>query len=132
MTTRFRDERGSITTEAAIWLPPAFVAVLVLVQVALWLIAVDTSSAAAQQGLSAGRVLGGSSADAQREATAYLAHVSALIHNPQVSTAGSTDTRMQVSVSVDVLLVVPIPGWQWHIDSVVAGVREHIAGSGVF
>ena len=132
MRTRLGDERGSTTVEASIWLPAAALVVLGLVQIALWLIAVDTSSGAAQQGLDAGRVLGGSPADAWREATANLTHVAGLVSDAQVSTGGTTDTRMQVRVTVDVVLVVPIPGWRWQVDSVVAGAREHLASSGVF
>jgi hypothetical protein len=125
MTALLHEERGSVTVEAAMWLAPAMLALVGLIQVVLWWAAVDTCSAAAQEGLDTGRVLGGTPAAAQQAATSYLAHVTALAHNPQVSTAGTTETRMRVEVSAEVVMVVPIPGWQWHITYAVTGVREH-------
>ena len=125
MTALVGDEHGSVSVEAAIWLAPVFLVVLGLVQGAFWWAAVDTCSAAAQQGLDAGRVLGGTPADAQREATAYMARVNALARNPQVSTT-ATDTGMRVAVAAEVVLVVPVPGMQWHIERDAVGTREHL------
>jgi hypothetical protein len=125
MTTRLKDERGSISVEAAIWLAPAVLALLGLVQLAVWWAASDTCSAAAQVGLDAGRVVGGTPADAQREATAYMTRVTALARDPQVSVAG-TGTQMLVTVSADVWLIVPIPGVRWHIDQSAVGPHEHV------
>lgn len=129
MTTKVRtllhDERGTATIEAAIWLAPALLVLVGLVQIGFWWAAVDTCSAAAQDGLDAGRVLGSGPATAQREATSYMARVQSLAHNPQVSTAGTTDTQMSVAVSADVVLVVPIPGWHWHVERAAVGAREH-------
>ncbi|MFI9389198.1 TadE/TadG family type IV pilus assembly protein [Kutzneria sp. NPDC052558] len=125
MTALLHDERGSVTVEAALWLAPAMLALVGLVQIALWWAAVDTCSAAAQEGLDTGRVLGGTPAAAHQAATTYLARAAALARDPQVSTAGTTEARMRVSVSAEVVMVVPIPGWQWHVTYAVAGVREH-------
>jgi len=125
MTAVLRDERGSVTVEAAIWLAPAVLALIGLIQIVVWWAAVDTCAAAAQEGLDTGRVLGGTPAAAQQAAATYMARTIGMARNPQVSTAGTTDTRMRVAVSADVVMVVPIPGWQWHIDYAVAGVREH-------
>lgn len=131
MNTRLlRDERGSVTVESALWLLPALLVVLGLVQIALWWAAVDTCSAAAQDGLDAGRVVGGSTAAAQREAISYMARVQVLAHGPQVSTAGTTDTQMRVAVSADVVLLVPIPGWHWHVERAAVGAREHLTNPG--
>jgi Flp pilus assembly protein TadG len=130
ITRLLRDERGSVTVESALWLLPAVLVVFGLVQIALWWAAVDTCSAAAQDGLDAGRVVGGSPATAQRTALGYMARVQVLARSPQVSTAGTTNTEMRVAVSADVVLLVPIPGWQWHVERVVVGTREHPTNPG--
>jgi len=119
-----RDERGSVTVEAAIWLAPALLALFGLIQIALWWAAVDTCSAAAQQGLDTGRVLGAGPADAHRDALGYMTRAAALAHDPSVSTAGTTDTVMRVTVSAQVVLLVPIPGWHWQVDRAAVGARE--------
>jgi hypothetical protein len=120
-----REERGSVTVEAALWLAPAMISLVAIVQLLMWWAAVDTCSAAAQEGLDTGRVLGGTPAAAQQAAAPYMDRAAGMARNPQVSTTGTTDTQMWVTVSADVTLVVPIPGWQWHIEYAVTGVREH-------
>ena len=121
-----RDEWGSASVEAALWLPAALIAIVGLVQIALWWVAVDTCSAAAQLGLDTGRVVGGTPATATREAIHYMARAAAIAHNPQVSTSGTTDTVMRVSVSAEVILLVPIPGMAWHVEYAAVGAREHV------
>ncbi|MFC0433381.1 TadE/TadG family type IV pilus assembly protein [Kutzneria buriramensis] len=119
------DDRGSVAVEVAMWLMPALLAVFGLVQLALWWAAVDTCSAAAQEGLDTGRVVGGSPTAAEHDAATYIARVAALARYPKVSTSGTTDTVMRVTVSADVVLIVPIPGWQWHVERAAVGAREH-------
>jgi len=125
VSTGIRDDRGSVSVEAALWLVPALIVVLGLVQLALWWAVVDTCSAAAQQGLDTGRVLGATPADATQQATGYLARATGLAHDPRVSTAGTTDTVMRISVSAEVTMVVPIPGLSWHVERAAVGAREH-------
>jgi hypothetical protein len=129
MTALVRDERGSVTVEAAIWLASAMLALLGLVQIAFWWAAMDTCAAAAQAGLDTGRVLDGTDTDAQRGATSYLDRVNALVRDPHVS-ATSTTTQMRVTVAAEVLMVVPIPGMRWHIAQDAVGPREHVTDPG--
>jgi hypothetical protein len=126
ITRLIRDDRGSATVEAAIWLTPAVLVLAGLVQIALWWAATDTCSAAAQQGLAAGRVLGGTPADAQWQASSVVTRVSGVLSDAQASTAGTTDTVMRVSVSADLRLILPIPGLRWHIEQDAVGPREHV------
>jgi hypothetical protein len=117
-------DQGATTVEWAIWSVPAILMVIGLLQFAMWWVARDVSITAAQQGLTAGRVLGGSPGAAQSAAQSFVARAGTMVSDPAVSTAGTTETSMRVEVSVTVKQVIEIPGFNWRVRQAVAGARE--------
>ncbi len=102
-----RAEGGTATTEVVLVFPVAFVLVLTVFQFALWYNARQLVTAAAQDGVAAGRVEGGT-LDASRARAAAVLERSrpALDGSPQITATGD-GTRVAVEVQGRVVAVVP-------------------------
>lgn len=83
---RWRDEKGSASAELVVAAPLLLLLVLGIVQFALWEHATHVAQAVAQQGVAAGRVLGGSQQAASAEARTVLDQVgSGVLVAPRVT-----------------------------------------------
>jgi hypothetical protein len=73
---RGRGDGGAVTAELVIITPIFFTMMLFLVQLGLWLHAVNVASSAAQEAASVARAMGGTSAAAEARADEFLASTS--------------------------------------------------------
>lgn len=119
-----RGDRGSTTLELVIVFPVFLAIVFSAVQAAMWWHARNLCLSAAQTGLQAGRVSGGSPAAAQDSAHAFLTRTGgSAATDPQVRVV-STSGTLRVEVSATALRVFPIPGMDLHLTQVAEGPRE--------
>jgi Flp pilus assembly protein TadG len=92
-----RGEAGSASAELVVATPLLLLLVLGVIQFALWQHASHVAQAAAQQGLVAGRVQGGSQASATAQATALLDQTgSGVLVHPSVTTTRDLQTTIVV------------------------------------
>ena len=90
-----RDERGSASAELVVATPLLMLLILGVIQFALWQHATHIAEAAAQQGLAAGRVEGGTETTGQIEADAVLRQLGVL-----------SDSRVVTDRTVDMTTVI--------------------------
>ena len=90
-----RDERGSSSAELVVATPLLLLLILGVIQFALWQHATHVAEAAAQQGLAAGRVEGGTETTGQTEADAVLRQLGVL-----------SDSRVVTDRTVDMTTVI--------------------------
>lgn len=94
----------------AVLVPIALALVLTIVQGGLWWHARNLCAAAAQEGVDAGRIVGGTTATAQSAASSFVTRAgSGLVTNP-VITASVDATTARVQVTATVVRILPIPG----------------------
>ena len=90
-----RDERGSASAELVVATPLLMLLILGVIQFALWQHATHIAEAAAQRGLAAGRVDGGTETTGQTEADAVLRQLGVL-----------SDSRVVTDRTVDMTTVI--------------------------
>lgn len=101
-------DRGSVTLETAILFPAILLLVMVTIQAGLWYYGRSVALAAAQEGVSAGRAEGASVAHATQTAQDFAADQGrGMLGEASVSTVGSNATRIQVSVSGQIVSLIP-------------------------
>ncbi|WP_236700623.1 TadE family protein [Allosalinactinospora lopnorensis] len=101
-------ERGSTTLEMAVLFPALLLIIMGTVQAGLWYHARSVALSAAQEGVRAGRAEGSSTEQAVAAAENFArAHGRDHLRHPTVSTAGSSATEVRVTVSGEVLTLVP-------------------------
>ena len=91
---RGREDRGSASAELVIATPLLLLLILGVIQFALWQHATHVAEAAAQQGLAAGRVEGGTDATGRTETDAVLAQLGVL-----------SDSRVAINRTADMTTV---------------------------
>jgi len=121
-----RDERGSASAELVVATPLLLLLILGVVQFALWQHATHVAEAAAQQGLAAGRVEGGTEAVGKTEASAVLRQLGVLSdsHVAAKRTADAT-TVMVTGEAPSVLPFVHLP-----VRAVASGPSERFRPPG--
>ena len=114
------DEGGSVSLELGLLAPVLILAILSAVQVGMYLHAVQVVETAAQDGLEAGRMSGGSLAAARASATQMLDDTGG------VDGATVAASREFDEVSVDVAGVAPqvVPGLLWRVHARAVGRVE--------
>jgi hypothetical protein len=119
---RHRGDRGSVTLGLAVVFPIVLLTIVTVVQTALVWHARNVAVAAADQGVEAGRLDGGSAADARAQALDMLTHSTGdLISNVKV-TVVATATQLRVHVHGTVVGV--LPGLHLPVDADVVAPRE--------
>jgi TadE-like protein len=114
------DERGAATLEMAIVFPVTLLLVFAIVQFGVWYHASDVARAAAEEGLRAARVEGGTAQDGADRANHVLDEdARGLILNRSVIPYRDADTA-RVEVSGRSIRIVPVP----FLDLPVRGVAE--------
>ncbi|MEU0490792.1 TadE family protein [Nocardiopsis sp. NPDC006139] len=106
MRAQADDDRGSGTLEVAVLFPVVLLIVMAILQAGLWYHGRSVALAAAQEGVSAGRAELSSVGHAQEAAAAFAEKVGAL-DDVSVSTAGSSATRIRVTVTGRVPSLIP-------------------------
>lgn len=98
MTARPHNERGAATTETVLTVPVVMLLVLLVVQFGLWFHASHLAEAAAQEGVRAARVSGGTAQAGHDRASGFLiAHATSLLDNATVEATRADDiTRVEV------------------------------------
>jgi len=105
---RGRREAGEASIQTAIVLPLVILATLAVVQAALFYLGREIALTAAREGAAAGRVWqAGPEQGAQRARSVLDRTAGDLLRSPSVSTAGSTATRVRISVTGTVASVLP-------------------------
>lgn len=95
-----RGDRGSLTLSYVLVVPVFLLALMVIVQVALWFLAREAALAAARQGADAARAQGASLAAGPSTALAFAQHDSSgYLLRPAASSAGSTRGTVQITVT---------------------------------
>jgi Flp pilus assembly protein TadG len=101
-------DRGSATLETAILFPAILLLVMVAIQTGLWYYGRSVALAAAQEGVSAGRAEGASVARATQAAQDFaVGQGRGMLGEASVSTAGSSATSIHVSVSGQIISLIP-------------------------
>jgi hypothetical protein len=102
---------GEISAELAIGAGLLLLIISLLVQLALWLHAVNTAQTAAQEGARAARILTGSTHAGHQAARRYLARLGPQLRDPQVQvTRTATTTRVEIRAHIQaVVLGLPLP-----------------------
>ena len=125
-----RGDAGALILTYVIIVPVFMLAVMVIIQGALWYLAREAALAAARQGVDAARVRG-AAADAGPQAALAFARndASGYLLGPSATGRGSTATTIQIRVSGHVPTFVP--GLGINISQVVqAPVEQFIAPAG--
>ncbi len=116
-------DRGSISLETVITLPVALLAVLLVINAALWYHARNTALAAAQEGVRAGRAYGARPDHARTTAMTFARTTGdGFLLSPTVDTSGSNATTIVVRVRGSAVSL--IPGLHLDVDQVARGPVE--------
>ena len=116
-------DAGSITLETVIAFPVFMLAVLLIINAALWYHARDVALAAAQEGVRAGRAYGANPARAHTTAMSFAQTAGdGFLLAPAVDTSGSTATTLSVRVRGHAVSL--IPGLNLSIRQVAHGPVE--------
>ena len=123
-----RDERGAVAAELVIATPLLLLLIMGVIQFALWQHATHVAEAAAQQGLSVGRLQGETAAAGRAESQAVLAQVgTGVLAAPTVSATKTTATTTVIvtgrAVSVVGLFALPVR-------AVASGPSEELTSPG--
>ena len=125
------DERGSATAELVIATPLLLLLILGIVQFAIWEHAVHVAQATDQQGLSAGRIQGGTQEAATQEARSVLDQLGrgVLVHPNVTAIRGAVTTTVVVTGQAEGIL----PFFSLPVRTVATGPTERFttdAGGG--
>ncbi|WP_243719776.1 TadE family protein [Actinomadura sp. KC06] len=127
------NDRGSITLETVIAVPVALLAVMLIINAALWYHARNTALAAAQEGVRTARAYGANPAQADATALAFArSNGEGFLQSPSVDTSGSTTTTIVVRVRGTAVSLVP--GLHLEVNQVARGPVERFttpSGNGV-
>lgn len=117
-----RGDDGSVTLGLAVVFPIVLLTIVTVIQAALVWHARNVAVAAAHRGVEAGRLDGGTTAEAREQALALLSHAAGdLMSGVQVNVV-TTSTELQVHVHGTVVGV--LPGLHLPVDAEVTGPRE--------
>jgi hypothetical protein len=123
-TGRHRDQRGVATIEMAILFPVTLLIVFGIVQFGVWYHASDVARAAAQEGVRAARIEGGSAQAGADRATQVLdENAGSLIVDRRVEPSRDADVA-RVEVTGRCVRIVPIPFLQLPIRAVAESPVE--------
>jgi Flp pilus assembly protein TadG len=100
-------EQGSATAEVAFAVPALMFLILLAVQFGLWYHTSNVVRSAAEQGVRAARVEGGTAADGQDEAGRFLVEAGSTIAGPAQITATRDTARARVEVRATANSVLP-------------------------
>jgi TadE-like protein len=118
------DQRGVATIEMAVLFPVTLLMVFAIIQFGVWYHASDVAKAAAQEGVRAARVEGGSAADGAARADRVLDdNARSLIADRQVVPFRDNDVA-RIEVRGSCLRVVPIPGLSLPVHAVAESPVE--------
>jgi hypothetical protein len=121
-------DRGAATAETVVVIPLVLLLVLLIVQLAVWQHAVHLAQAAAEQGLAAARVQGGTAVDGQSAARQLLDQIG---RGPVVDpVVGVERGPSVVSVSIDATAEQVMPGLRFPIHVRAVGVAEPATPAG--
>lgn len=96
--TQRERERGDVAAELALIAPLYLLLILGMIQLALWLHAVNVVTAAAQEGVRAARGLDGTAQTGRRTAETYLVQLGGFLTNPRVHASRTVDTaRVEIT-----------------------------------
>lgn len=125
-----RRDAGALILSYVIIVPVFMLAIMVIIQGALWYLAREAALAAARQGVDAERVRGAAAGAGPQAALAFARNdASGYLLGPSATDRGSTPTTIRVTVSGHVPTFVP--GLPINISQVVqAPVEKFIAPSG--
>ncbi len=125
-----RRDAGALILSYVIIVPVFMLAVMVIIQGALWYLAREAALAAARQGVDAARVRGAAAGAGPQAAMAFARNdASGYLLGPSATDRGSTATTVQIRVTGHVPTFVP--GVAINISQVVqAPVEQFIAPSG--
>jgi len=128
--TRGRRDDGGLILTYVIIVPVFMLAIMVIIQGALWYLAREAALAAARQGVDAARVRGAAAGAGPQAALAFARNdASGYLLGPSATSKGSTATTIQITVSGHVPTFVP--GLPINISQVVqAPVEQFIAPTG--
>jgi Flp pilus assembly protein TadG len=107
MSQRLRRERGDATVEAVLAVPVLLLVILTIIQFALWYHASHTAKAAAQEGVRAARVEGGTATDGRARATDFMARAVPTLIEGVTITASRDDDHTRVEVRGTLRSLVP-------------------------
>ena len=106
-TVRRRSQRGTTTLEAVLVFPVLLLLLMLIIQFALWYHATDVATAAAQDGVRAARVEGGTGQDGYDRANTLLDEAArSILQDRKVVVARTTDDA-RVEVSGTCIALVP-------------------------
>lgn len=127
---RGRRDDGALILSYVIVVPVFMLAVMVIIQGALWYLAREAALAAARQGVDAERVRGATAGAGPRAALAFARNdASGYLLGPSATDLGSTPTTIQIKVTGHVPTFVP--GLAINITQVVrAPVEKFVAPAG--
>jgi Flp pilus assembly protein TadG len=122
-------DHGALVLSYIIIVPVFMLAILVIVQSAMWYLAREAALAAARQGADAAR-LPGAAAGAGQSAALAFAHTSAsgYLLAPKANAIGSSATTVQITVSGDVPTLVPL--WTLEVHQTVQAPVERFVAPG--
>jgi Flp pilus assembly protein TadG len=125
-----RRDAGALILSYVIIVPVFMLAIMVIIQGALWYLAREAALAAARQGVDAERVRGAAAGAGPQAALAFARNdASGYLLGPSATDRGSTPTTIRVTVSGHVPTFVP--GLPINISQVVqAPVEKFVAPSG--
>jgi Flp pilus assembly protein TadG len=121
--TRLREnDRGEATTEMVLVVPVLLVLITLVIQFALWYHASNVADAAAEEGMRAARLLGGTAEAGQTTAESFLSQAGpTIVVAPEVSVSRDTETAR---VEVRGRVVSVVPGMRLPIDAVAQSPLE--------
>lgn len=100
-------DRGSGTVEVAVLAVVVLALVFVIIQVGLFYHARKVAQSAARQGVDAGRSFGSSPSDGVQQAQDFLARFGNSVRGASVSSDGSTNQEIHITVTGHVATLVP-------------------------
>lgn len=127
MPARGRADRGAATTELVMATPVLLFVIMLLVQAGLWFHAQHVAQAAAQEGLRAVRVEGGTVADGDARAHDFLDDLGRdILQGRQVEVQRDAGVA---SVRVEGWAVNVVPGLRFRVSEVAEGPVEAFRGA---
>ncbi|MFJ6214197.1 TadE/TadG family type IV pilus assembly protein [Streptomyces sp. NPDC092296] len=87
--------------------PVVLTMVLLVVQASLWWYAREVALTAAREGAEAARSSTAKAGAGEARARAFLVRAGSIVSDPEVSSAGSTDTEIRITVTVRAQSLVP-------------------------
>lgn len=106
-TRRLRDDRGFGSVEFAVLAVVVLSLIFTTIQVGLYYHARKVAQSAARQGVEAGRQFGAGQGDGVAQAEDFLARFGGSVRGASVSSAGSTEEEIRITVTGTVATLVP-------------------------